>query len=145
MGVWKHGPLFTVREEVVCKAGGQLFPVRLEEFDEDVVGRRDHDVLPEPEIRDGFPKGHTPGLEPFNHPIDIRGLNAEVVDGPPSWVFGRLIVEVEPALSDLDEHVSRTGHLRVQGHFTAETLHIEVDAPGEVRGKQVNVVKVTWG
>ena len=51
-----------------------------------------------------------------------------MINAASARAFGRLIVEMQPAAADSNEHVSGTDHDAVENYFTAEHLRVKADA-----------------
>ncbi len=116
--------------------------IKLEEFDQDIVGCRNHDIFPESQVGNPFFKNNASRPQLINHVFDRVGLDSEVVNASPSGVLGGLVIEVKSATADLHEYVSCADEFRIEDDVAPEKFFIELDAFVNIRSKNMNMMDV---
>ena len=121
----------------------QLGPVDLEEFDENLVRSRNHDVLPETQISHTFLKDNTSGPELANHLFDIVGLDSKMMNTSSNEVFRRLVIEMKPSFANSHEHISGACKFSIENDAAPEKFLVEPYAIINIRSKNMHVMNVT--
>jgi hypothetical protein len=57
-------------------------------------------------------------------------------------IFGRLIVEMEPPITNFDEYVSCASKLSIEDNLTSEKFLVKLDALLNIRSKNMDVMDV---
>lgn len=65
------------------------------------------------------------------------------MNASPYGVLGRLVIEVEPPMADLHEHISCAGEFRIENDLALEELLVKFDALVDIRSEDMNVMDVT--
>ena len=91
---------------------------------------------------DGVGQVHASRLHAVVQILQAHHLHAQVVHGVATQLAGRLIVEVQGADADLQEHVARAAVASIPGHLCIEPSGVKVNGLLDILGKQVNVLQV---
>ena len=72
----------------------------------------------------------------------VLWMDDKVVDGAFAFVPGRLVVEMQPSLTDGQEYISGPGHVQVGQDITPEHFPVELQGGIEVGSEQMGMMDV---